>query len=162
MDEEINIERFKKEDFLSKEITSLVTDLNDESKPKWGIMTAQHMLEHLEGSFKISNGEIELTETRHDEDVVKKRKIFLMSEEPFGKNIQVGSGKLKALKYGSVEEAKINFFKQLIAFFGYHDKNKDKVLLLHPAFGNLTYEEWLQFHYKHVNHHFMQFKLISE
>ncbi|MFI5186978.1 MAG: DUF1569 domain-containing protein [Chitinophagales bacterium] len=28
---------------------------------------------------------------------------------------------------------------------------------LHPAFGELNFEEWVQLHHKHVKHHLKQF-----
>ncbi len=162
-EEEINIERFRKEDYLSKEITLLVSGLRPENKPLWGIMTPQHMLEHLEGSFKISNGAVELTDMRHSQEEANRRKVTLMTNEPFAKNIVIGGKepKLRDLKYKSMEEAKVSFFKQLISFFAYHDKNNNATPL-HPAFGNLNYDEWLQFHFKHVRHHFDQFGLNEQ
>lgn len=162
MEEDIDIQRYANEDYLSKEITLLINGLTPSSKPKWGIMTPQHMLEHLEGSFKISNGEIKLDKLRVDESELGDKIKYLMSDSPMGKNIIIGKEqKLTDLKYTSFDEAKVNFFKILINFFAHHDKDKE-VVYLHPAFGNLNYIGWLQFHAKHVKHHFEQFGLVGE
>lgn len=162
MEENLDLEKFKNEDYLSKEITLLIFDLTPHTKPMWGIMTPQHMLEHLEGSLKISNGEIKLTELRIKEEELESRRAFLFSNAPFAKGIVIGeSCKLSPLKYSSFDEAKANFFKQLINFFGHHDQKKTAEYL-HPAFGKLDYKGWLRFHYKHVKHHFEQFGLKSQ
>ena len=40
-------------------IESCLAKLTQESKPAWGIMTPQHMVEHLEYTYKIASGELQ-------------------------------------------------------------------------------------------------------
>lgn len=37
--------------------------------------------------------------------------------------------------------------------------NDEHLLVMHPVFGDLNFEEWILLHYKHVTHHLKQFGL---
>jgi hypothetical protein len=42
------------------------------------------------------------------------------------------------------------------------NEEKKEALPINPTFGPLNKEEWLQFHKKHLTHHFTQLGLIEE
>ncbi len=141
--------------------------LKEDTSPKWGTMTAQHMLEHTSLSFKISNGRLPVKSPvpwdNFSDEVKTARKAYLMSNEPYAENLQrPGSdGTLPKLRKKNLDEAKAYFLDEWQAYLDFW-KEKPDAVLLHPAFGPLNRSEWDHFHSKHLHHHFRQFGLLPE
>ena len=66
--------------FLTK-----INNLKPETKPQWGKMTAQHMVEHLITAVQISNGK-EHFECFNPPEKLPALKRFLMSNRPLPRN----------------------------------------------------------------------------
>jgi len=132
--------------------------LTKEEIARFGIMTPQHMVEHLIITFKLSQGKISLPEKEPSPRALQAKQAILYGEMDLPKGIQApGIGeKLLDLKYASLEEAKEQLIKSLDKYHSYFSENKD-IKHYHPAFGPLNYEEWTAFHHKHFKHHFGQF-----
>lgn len=146
--------------FFLEELKILLKNIQPETKPQWGIMTPQHMIEHLVGAWRISNGNARVKLSVKPNDVPK-RKAFLMSDMLFPKGVQkpVTKGGLGKLRKANLTEAKNQLFLEVDAFFIYHEANAD-ALEIHPAFGPLTKDEWIRFQSKHMYHHLSQFGLM--
>ncbi len=140
---------------------SILNKLLEQTKPHWGGMSPQHMVEHLSAAVKMSNGKIVFTECMNPPEKHPILKRFLMSNRPMPKdfvNTVVGKG-LKPLINNSLKEAKQELIKELSNFEKYFNENP-KALPLNPTFGPLNFEEWKVFHNKHFTHHFTQFGLL--
>ena len=46
--------------FFKTDLIDKLKQLEDNQKPLWGIMTPQHMVEHIIGSWLISNGRFQV------------------------------------------------------------------------------------------------------
>ena len=68
---------------IDKEFLSLkLRELTNDHQPKWGKMTPQHMVEHLEFSFKIATGEIQDFEVATPEEHLEKyKKPFIIMKK---------------------------------------------------------------------------------
>lgn len=142
---------------------NLLGNLKKNTKSLWGKMTPQHMIEHLVEAVRLSNGKETIIECMTPEDRLPLMKKILMSSRPLPKNFVntvVGEG-LKPLKFENLHQAKAALENELIKFGEYFKENPDAVLN-NPSFGPLNYEEWVQFHKKHLTHHFTQFGLIEK
>lgn len=149
MDKKIIIERIEK-----------LKQLNFESKPLWGIMTSQHMIEHLILSVKLGNGNLTI-ECKTPIERLPILKRFLFSNRPFPKNYinpATGNG-LCPLEYGNISDAIKVLQKELENFFVFFE-NDSEATLVNPTYGELNFEEWMQFHKRHFDHHLGQFGLI--
>jgi hypothetical protein len=148
----------------SSQLTVLVNELNrltPDRQPLWGGMTAQHMVEHLTGALMLSNGDITI-EQHTEEKKIPAMRAFLMSDRPMPRNFNSpanGDG-LPVLKHPDLEKAIAALRVELARFHQYHEKNPG-VKPVNPVFGPLSYEEWIQFHQKHFQHHLTQFGLIT-
>jgi len=150
----------EKKYFLKKEFVVLLNKLKAEEKGKWGKMNAQQIIEHLSEFFRVS------TEKKHFPlntplEHLPKLKAFLMSEKEFRENTNASflSEEPLPLQYSNLSEA-INILQtELNYFFEFFEKEPFKTTL-HPAFGELNFDEWIQLHHKHVTHHLKQFGLI--
>ncbi|MES2764739.1 MAG: DUF1569 domain-containing protein [Bacteroidota bacterium] len=147
-------------ELLLKAAANPVKKLMPETQPLWGIMTPQHMLEHISIVLKISNGKLRVPVAVSEEEV-ELRKKFLMSDRMFEKNIKnpvLGEG-LPKLRNANLDEAREKFLKEVDDFYEFF-KNDPDAKPIHPLFGELYKSEWERFHLKHFTHHFSQFGLL--
>lgn len=137
----------------------LLENLRDNSKPLWGKMSAQHMIEHLIFSVQLSNGKIEKGCYNPPEKIpVLKR--FLMSERPLPKdfvNPAIGLN-LLPLQYENLESALLVLKQELEDYYSCFEENPTATFI-NPTFGELNKSEWDVFHEKHFTHHLNQFGL---
>lgn len=139
----------------------LLEQLTLEKNPEWGIMTAQHMIEHLILAVQMSNGKL-ILECINDKEKLPILKKYLMSNRPLPKgfvNPYIGK-RLIPLKYPSFEEAKSELEKEINDYYDFFDENPN-AKLTNVTFGELEKDEWAVFHDKHFTHHLIQFGLIK-
>ncbi|WP_204346996.1 phenylacetic acid degradation bifunctional protein PaaZ [Psychroserpens algicola] len=143
-------------------INECLSKLSKDTKPKWGIMTAQHMIEHLEYTYKITSGEIQDFEIATPEKILEKVHYSLYNYDKFPKNSQfphLEKDTLDDLKHPDLDTAIEKFKAQrekYIQFFKEHPEAKLKNLV----FGELNKYESYLLERKHLNHHFEQFNLL--
>ena len=133
--------------------------IDPDMKPIWGSMSPQHMVEHLVGSWRISNGRAKINTVLQPEEI-EKRRVFLFSDQPYERNIQnpVFREGLPALRKPSLAAAIDQLEDEMHEFFKYHEAHPGAIET-HPVFGDLDYEGWLIFQTKHMGHHLAQFGL---
>ena len=150
----------EKKSFLKNELIVLVNKLKGDEKGKWGKMNAQQMIEHVAGFFKVSTGKIHFPLTTPAEHLPK-YKEFLLSDKEFRENTKapVLPEEPLPLQYATMPEAKNDLTKSVDDFFEFFRNDPSKTTL-HPAFGELNFDEWIQLHHKHITHHLKQFGLI--
>ena len=155
----------KQETFVEmtdEKIDDCLAKLTEDSKPKWGIMTAQHMVEHLEYTYKIAAGEIQDFEISTPEKILEKVKNSLWNYNKFPQNSQfplLEKDTLDELKHEDLATAISKFKEQREAYLQYF-KDNPNTTLSNMVFGELTRYEWYLLERKHLNHHFEQFGLI--
>ncbi|MFD1063090.1 phenylacetic acid degradation bifunctional protein PaaZ [Winogradskyella litorisediminis] len=155
----------KQETFVEmtdEKIDECLSKLSEETKPKWGIMTPQHMIEHLEYTYKIAAGEIQDFEISTPEKILEKVKNSLWNYDKFPKNSQfplLEKDTLDDLKHEDLTTAIEKFKAQREKYLEYFKENPDATLS-NMVFGELNKYEWYLLERKHLNHHFEQFELI--
>lgn len=132
--------------------------LSTHSKAKFGILTPQHMVEHLILTLKMSAGRIPITEIVPTEKQLAQKQALLFTDIPFPQGIKAPGlpETLLDLRFGDLETAKAELVKSWDAYQLLFQENPTKQTP-HPGFGLLNFEEWERFHSKHVNHHLSQF-----
>lgn len=149
-------------EMTEEKIQELVNKITENDKPKWGIMTPQHMLEHLEESYKVLGGQIQDFEIVTPEKIVEKVRNSLYNYEKFPQNSQfptMKKGELEDLKHPDLATAKEKFFEAREVYTAFFKENPDAVLK-NMVFGELNKYESYLLERKHLNHHFEQFGLI--
>ncbi|WP_299128279.1 MaoC/PaaZ C-terminal domain-containing protein, partial [uncultured Winogradskyella sp.] len=155
----------KQETFVemtSEKIDECLSKLNENSKPKWGIMTPQHLIEHLEYTYKIASGEIQDFEISTPEKILEKVKNSLWNYDKFPKNSQfplLEKDTLDELKHEDLMTAISKFKAQREKYLEYFKEHPD-AKLNNMVFGELNKYEWYLLERKHLNHHFEQFGII--
>lgn len=144
--------------FLSQKLNALT----EETKAQWGMMTPQHMVEHLTMGLQIATGEISDFEIATPEEHIEKVQETLYNYEKMPKNYKMPLMKengLEALKHENLEQAKEAFFEAYDAFETFFRENPEATTK-NAVFGELNYFEWKLLNRKHFNHHFEQFGLV--
>jgi len=147
--------------FDPDEIANRINSLSEHAKPLWGLMGAQHMVEHLLTVFRISNGTLR-TSLLVRKETLPKRLAFLRGNEAFAHDIRIKGIPENApmtLRYADFETARQKLIDEIILFAS-RKEEIDRECPLHPVFGPLGFDDWVQFHRKHLSHHFQQFGII--
>ncbi len=150
----VEINRKNIEDYLIK--------LTENSQPKWGIMTAQHLMEHLEMSLKIAVGNYPDFENATPEEHLEKVREMLFNHKKMPQNHKhplMKAEELEDLQHENLAAAKQ---KLLIAFdeFELYFKENPELQTKNAVFGLMNKFEWDLLNTKHLNHHFEQFGII--
>jgi oxepin-CoA hydrolase/3-oxo-5,6-dehydrosuberyl-CoA semialdehyde dehydrogenase len=151
----------QKLEFISKIFPDGLAQLQPHQTGAWGNMNAWQMVEHITEVFKVSAGLV-VYPLETPVEYLPKYKEFLWSEKPFKENtkapLSVVGEAPPPVKEPSFPHA-IAALKEAIAAFETHFKNNPTTTTLHPSFGELNFEEWVQIHDKHLTHHAKQFGL---
>jgi oxepin-CoA hydrolase/3-oxo-5,6-dehydrosuberyl-CoA semialdehyde dehydrogenase len=143
-------------------IQECLANLSTDSKPKWGTMSPQHMLEHLEYSYKIASGQIQNFEIHTPENILEKvhNSLYNYHKMPREHMFPLAEeSKINELKHKDLEEAKLKMLQSRQEYLDFFKENPD-ALLKNAVFGEMNRYEWYLLERKHLNHHFEQFELI--
>lgn len=155
----------KQETFVemtNEKIDECLSKLSEASEPKWGIMTPQHMVEHLEYTYKIAAGEIQDFEVATPEKILDKVHASLYNYQKFPKNTnfpQLEKDKLAPLHHPNLETAIEKLKEKREKYIVFFKENPD-AKLKNLVFGELNRYESYLLERKHLNHHFEQFGLL--
>ncbi len=142
-------------------IVDSLSKLEKDQKPRHGIMTPQHMVEHLEFFYHMATGKVD-THIETPEERIEKYQESLYNYLPMPEGYDhplLRKGKTEDLKYKDLAEAKqaaIRAYDEFEEFFS----NNPEAQTPNTVFGMLDKELWDLVNRKHLNHHFKQFDLI--
>ncbi|NNK60657.1 MAG: phenylacetic acid degradation bifunctional protein PaaZ [Flavobacteriaceae bacterium] len=143
-------------------VETYLKNLSESTQPKWGSMSAQKMVEHLEYSLRIASGEIQDFEFSTPEEILEKVHDSLYNHRAMPKNFEAPKyleNKISALVHTDLNTAKQKLLEAYDAY-DQHFKENPEATTKNVVFGHLNYFEWKLFHTKHINHHFNQFGLL--
>ena len=133
--------------------------LRADQQPIFGLMTAQHMVEHLIWSVTFCNGKFPQQQITTPEMAIKLRPLLMHTIKPYPRGIKTPMlGETPPpLKYTDISSAIEQLKVELIAFDKFFETNTTAI---NPALGVLNYEEWVMVNNKHFTHHMGQFELV--
>lgn len=133
--------------------------LKVEQQPLFGLMSAQHMVEHLIWGVTFSNGKFPQQQIVPDDMTIKLRPLLMYTAKPYPRGIKTPMlGETPpALIYADIPVAIEQLKQELIDFDTFFETNTTAI---NPALGVLNYEEWMMVHNKHFFHHMGQFGLV--
>jgi oxepin-CoA hydrolase/3-oxo-5,6-dehydrosuberyl-CoA semialdehyde dehydrogenase len=145
-----------------KNVESYLDKLTEDTKAKWGIMTPQHMIEHLGMGFLNAMGKVKLDVVTPEEQL-EKYQDSLWNYYPMPKNFKLPilkENETEELRYADLQEAKEAFLKAWDKYEEFFKENPDAETN-NAIFGPLDKDQWELLNRKHFNHHFDQFGLIE-
>jgi hydroxymethylglutaryl-CoA reductase len=148
--------------FLYEEFPVLLRDLKADTPALWGKMNAQQMIEHLYLVVSASNGRVTIDPQADEARLAYRKMRFFEKDTPMPRHFRVifVPEEPNPVQFVHIEDAKMKLFEQLQRFDDYFMEHPC-ITSVHPVFGALNYEEWVQNHARHIRHHLMQFGLIE-
>ncbi|PHI21300.1 phenylacetic acid degradation bifunctional protein PaaZ [Lewinellaceae bacterium SD302] len=149
-------------EMTEEQIHTSLAKLEEDSKAKFGSLTPQTMVEHLEYSYRIAAGEIQDFEVVTPERKLEKVHATLYNYRPFPMGFEfplAQRSRINEPKHESLDEAKEKMLEARTAYLEFFKENPG-VRTKHSVFGELNGYEWELMHRKHLNHHFDQFELL--
>jgi len=143
-------------------IETSLSKLSGDTKPIWGTISPQHMVEHLEYSLRIASGKNQYFEFSTPEKILEKLHDSLYNHRSLPKNVEAPQFLEKEIKKAQHENLSVAKQKLLESYdeFTTHFQENPKTTTKNVVFGHLNKFEWDLFHTKHFNHHFEQFGLL--
>ena len=151
-----------KKDFLLHDLPKLLENLSSETKGNFGLMTPQHMIEHLTWTMKSASKKYE----GERETPANKRQLGFQAFVQNGSVLKYKpSDKTKAdlpsLRYASLEEAISILPEAVKRFYDFWEANPD--YMPYGSFmGEMPFEDLEFFHYMHFRYHLWQFGLLEQ
>lgn len=149
-------------EMTEEKIRESLDKLTEDTKPKWGILTPQHLVEHLEEGYRILSGEIQDFDIVTPEKILDKVHASLYNYEKFPHNTHfptMKKGELEDLKHPDLASAKSKMLEAREEYLEFFKENPD-VELKNMVFGMLNRYESYLLERKHLNHHFEQFGIL--
>lgn len=149
-----------KKEFLTAQLTSFFAALKADTEPSFGLMTPQHMVEHLIVTLKTTMkryGEPENPPTKGQEGFkrfIAKGAVF--KHRPSDKT----KADLPELKYATLEEAVAKIPEAVERFYSHFEANPAYKAYT-PFTGELDFAELELFHYQHFRYHLWQFGVLE-
>lgn len=151
-----------KRDFLTNEFTPLLEKLSTDTKANFGLMTPQHMVEHLIGAIESATGKYEgERENPATEQQLGMQQFIksgcVLSHRPSDKT----KADLPLLKHASLEEAIALVPKAVQKYYAFQDDNSDYIPYA-SYLGEVRFEDVELFHFMHIRYHLWQFGLLEQ
>ncbi len=149
-------------EMTSESIPFYLSKLSESTQPKWGTMTPQHLVEHLEFTYRIASGEMQDFDIATPEEYIEKVQATLWDFNPMPQGYKMplmNDNELEDLNHPDLETAKQKMLEAREEYLEYFKENPDS-LQKNAVFGYLNRYEWYLVERKHLNHHFNQFGLL--
>jgi hypothetical protein len=147
-----------KEQFLKKSFVLLLQQIPSDTKPAWGKMSLQQMIEHFTDAVRTASGKLLTKKIFTKEEDLPKMQAFIKRDKPFRENTAnpLMPEVPAPVRNGSIATAITKLQGELDYFFDVFSAN-GHMYTTNPFFGNLDYELNLLLLYKHAVHHLRQF-----
>lgn len=149
-------------EMTDEKIAECLNKLTENTKPSWGILTPQHLLEHLEQGYRIMSGEIQDFEIATPEKILDKvhNSLYNYDKFPMGTKFPtMKKDQLEDLIHSDFETAKAKFFEAREQYKTFFKENPEAVLK-NMVFGEMNKYASYLLERKHLNHHFEQFNIL--
>lgn len=140
---------------------AILSRLQAGEQPRFGNMTARHMVEHLAFAVRFSNDK-EPQQHYYPPEKEQKIKTYILDTDNdfligFRSPVMPAEG-LPELQYPDLNEALSHLRAELADFDSYFLRHPE-ARPVNPTMGELDHKQWIRFHNRHFTHHFKQFGL---
>lgn len=144
--------------FLQKDFPNHLEKIPADTRPSFGKMTLQQMVEHFSDSVRIASGKKNISEFITPAEHLEKMQAFMMSDKPFRENTPnpLMPETPAPVQHARIDDAINELRTEMGHFVSSFQGNADRVTR-NPFFGDLSFEQNIQLLYKHALHHLKQF-----
>jgi hypothetical protein len=143
--------------FLKRELIPLLQKTSPDTKPSWGLMNLQQMVEHLADAVDIASGRLRYEGGWTSPNQTQAR-AFLMSDKPFRENTKNPflPAEPGPVRNHTLQAAIGELQASLLEFFNSFESEPGRKVF-NPIFGELDYDGQTLLLHKHALHHLRQF-----
>jgi oxepin-CoA hydrolase/3-oxo-5,6-dehydrosuberyl-CoA semialdehyde dehydrogenase len=144
-------------------VAGYLSKLTEQSKASWGMLTPQHLVEHMEMGFRIASGEIQDFEIDTPAEHLAKVQEMVYNYKPMPKGFKhplMEKESLDLLIHPDLASAKVKMLEAWDSYEAYFKANPDAETK-NAVFGHLDKFGWDLLNTKHFNHHFEQFGILT-
>ncbi|MEO0626312.1 MAG: phenylacetic acid degradation bifunctional protein PaaZ [Bacteroidota bacterium] len=144
------------------QIRKSLAKLTPETKPSWGNLSAQGMVEHLEYAYQIAAGEVQDFHIVTPEKRLEKTHASLYNYRKFPKGFDfplAEKSQINVLRHADLRKSIEKMMEARERYLNYYKENPG-IRAKHAVFGELNGYEWYLMERKHLNHHFEQFNIL--
>ncbi len=147
--------------FLRNDLVKMLATIDPATKPLWGKMNPQQMVEHMSYAMRQASGKDPYTIVTAEEHLPRMQ-AFLMSEKPFRENTpnQLLPDEPAPAKHESMQDSLNDLQAEIDHFFHVYGTDPQKTIT-NPFFGELNYDMQIQLLHKHAWHHLRQFGITE-
>ena len=136
------------------EILNRIDNLSESSQREWGKMEVGQMLRHCQFPLKVAIGKHTIKKLNFFMRLLYKGfKKSMYNDKPWKHNLPTAPG----FKVEDKKDFKEEKDKLVSLINDFYSERIKKARDPHPAFGDLSYDQWGQMQYKHLDHHLRQF-----
>ena len=149
-------------EMTESKVSECLNKLTLNTKPGWGTLSPQHLLEHLEYTYKIASGEIQDFEITTPEKILEKVHNTLYNYKKMPREYDFPlreKSKMNELRHDNLETAKVRLLEARDSYLAFFKENPE-AKIKNAVFGEMNKYEWYLMERKHLNHHFEQFGLL--
>lgn len=151
-----------KREFLTKTFPDLLHTLSSETIPNFGLMTSQHMVEHLVKALGSATVKFEgERQNPANEQQLGMQKFIqngsILVHRPSNKT----KADLPPLDYTTLQDAVSKIPNAVEKYYAFQDNNPNYIPYA-SFLGEVSYEDVELFHYMHVKYHLWQFGLLNQ
>ena len=148
--------------FLKSDFASQLRKLEPSTRPLFGKMNPQQMVEHMAEYIRLAYGNPMIAAPAYPQEVLAKMNAFLKTEKPLRPNTAnpLMEETPPAHKFSDYESALQDVEKAIAEFFVAFEQNPS-LEISNPFFGVLNFDLTVQLLYKHGKHHLAQFGIVE-
>jgi hypothetical protein len=141
-----------------EQLRDMLLSLSPETKPRWGKMNPQQMVEHLVEQIEYSNGNKTTTCDLSPEVAAAEKHKWIYTDAQIPHNLVLKPAP-EHYRFADMNAAIEQLMKELETFDRYFAE--PDAISIHAGYGAMDHAEWIIWHDKHFTHHFKQFGLIN-
>ena len=141
---------------VRQNISLRLKELSPEDRARWGLMTVDQMVCHLDDSYKVALGEKKASQATGLLERTLLKRLALQAPMQWPKGVPTRP-EIEQGKGGSVP---IDFRQDLASLLSTLSRFCDELprpCVPHPIFGEMTAHNWMRWGYLHADHHLRQF-----
>jgi hypothetical protein len=141
---------------VRQNISLRLKELSPEDRARWGLMTVDQMVCHLDDSYKVALGEKKASQATGLLQRTLLKRLALQAPMQWPKGVRTRP-EIEQGKGGSVP---IDFRQDLASLLSTLSRFCDELprpCVPHPIFGEMTAHNWMRWGYLHADHHLRQF-----
>ncbi|MGB5819258.1 MAG: DUF1569 domain-containing protein [Saonia sp.] len=136
------------------ELLERIATIDESTGRQWGKMDAGQMFYHCQFPLSLALGKYQMKKPNLLMGLVMKSfKTSMYNDKPWKQSLPT----YKPFKVVDPKDVQIEKAKLIQLIHDFHQEKNRDIWKPHPAFGNLTPEQWGQMQYKHLDHHLRQF-----